>query len=138
MCYNYVHVLGSNQSAGLTWNDLIRVQPWLNNQSISGFIALNPAHICDNFANLLLDNTTVVDNLRANNQENNAFVQAVLRQWYNRTGSPVPCTWRDLIQCMKNAGLTPHTVQIIEQNILDEVQRPCELGWESMTYQCPS
>ena len=131
MYYNYVHVLVCIPTAGLTWNDLIRIQPWLHNQSISGYIALQPATTCDNLANLLLQNPVVVNNLRANNQENNAFVQAVLTQWYSRIGTPVPLTWRDLIQCMKDAGLTPHTVQIIERKILDEVQKPCELGWES-------
>ena len=115
-------------SSGPTWNDLIRNQPWLNNQSISRFIALHPAFACDNFANLLLYNPVVVNSLRAINHENNAFVQAVLTQWYSRTGYSVPCTWRDLIQCMKDAGLDPRTVQIIEDNVLNEVPLPSKFG----------
>ena len=113
-----MYLLVSILSTGITWSDLIMLKPWLGSQSISGFIALNPATNCDNFANLLLQNPLVVGNLRIQNATNNAFVTAVLTQWYSRTGTPVPFTWRNLIQCMRNAGLDPRTVQIIEQNVL--------------------
>ena len=126
MCYNYVHVLVSMPIAGITWSDLVTMKPWLDNQTISGFIALHPNTICDNFANLLLQDSLVVGNIRSENKSNNSFVDAVLTQWFSSTGTSVPFTWRDLIQCMKDAGLNSHTVQIIEDNVLDEMKSPSE------------
>ena len=121
-----VHLLVSIPVAGPTWNDLIMIQPWLNNQSIAGFIAFFPYTTCANFANLLLQNTVLVNSLQASHQGKDAFVQAVLNQWYSGTGTPVSLTWWDLIQCMRKIGLDPRRVEIIEQNILDQVQSPCE------------
>ena len=118
VAYNYVHIFYPIPAASITWPDLIKIRPWLNNQSISGFIALKPDTTCDNFANLLLQNPSVVQNLRSQNSTNQAFVTAVLTQWYQAIGTPVPFTWRDMIQCMKDAGLDPRTVHIIEQNVL--------------------
>ena len=111
----------------ITWSDLIMIKPWLGNQSISGFISLQPDISCDNFANLLLKDSLVVQNLRDRKPTNKAFVNAVLNEWYSGTGTPVPFTWSDLIQCMRNAGLHPRTVKIIEENV-GKLQRPCESG----------
>ena len=111
-------IILSIPDANITWSDLIMIKPWLGNQSISGFIALNPIPTCDNFANLLLQNRLVVKNLRSESSSNDTFVTAVLDQWCSRAGTPVPFTWRDLTQCMKDAGLDPRTVQVIEQHVL--------------------
>ena len=124
--------------ADLIWNDLIMIQPWLNNQSISGFIAFHPDTTCANFANLLLQNPVLVKSLQDSHQGKSAFVQAVLREWYSGTGTPVSFTWWDLIQCMRKTGLNSHTVHIIEQNILDKVQRPCEWINSAYTYLSPA
>ena len=115
----HLHTFFSIRDANITWSEMIMVKPWLGNQSISCFTALNSIPTCDNFASiLLLQNCLVVQNLRSENSTYDAFVIAILNQWCSGTCTPVPFIWRDLIQCMKGAGLDPHTVQVIEQHVL--------------------
>ena len=89
------------------------------NHSISGFIALHPSTTCDNFANLLLDDNLFVESIRRENQtDNKQFVQSVLSKWHSKSDTAVPCTWGDLIRCMKDADLDQHKIQIIEHEVL--------------------
>ena len=93
------------------------MREWLKRQSIADFIAMQPDYQCDAFANMLLgdDNDRVVAT-RGNNP-NNVFIPAVLRLWINQAGVAVPRTWKELIRCMRAAGLAPRTVDIIEANL---------------------
>ena len=103
------------------WSDLISMKSWngFGGKSIAGFIALHDLPICDNFASLLLNaNHLVVSAIRKESQGNQLqFINTVLSKWHSREGTSVPCTWKNLIQCMKAAGLDQHMIQIIEQNI---------------------
>ena len=109
-------------AAELTWKELIATKSWggYGNYSISHLIALHDEPTCNRFASLLLSaDPLIVDDIRREAKENNdQFVQILLSKWYSREGNSVPFTWRDLIQCMKDAGLDQHMVQIIERNIL--------------------
>ena len=109
-------------SAELTWEDLITKESWdeYGDYSISALIAMNEVPDCNNFASKLLKAPPlIVKKIRREAQgDNDQFVQTVLTKWYSRECNAVPFTWRDLIQCMKGAGLDQHLVQIIEQNVL--------------------
>lgn len=49
------------------------------------------------------------------------FVLKVLQKWTSTVGGlAVPCTWENLIKCMKMAGLDPQMIQIIEENTIGE------------------
>ena len=100
------------------WNDLIIKQPWdgFSNQSVAEFIALHDPVNCENFAALLLNNHMLVTSTRRDKPGNAEFVQKVLGLWFERTGSAVTLTWKDLIGCMKGAGLHGHMIEIIRQN----------------------
>ena len=89
------------------------------NHSISSFIALHPPTTCDNFANLLLGDNLFVESIRRENQtDNERFVQFVLSKWHSKSDTAVPCTWGDLIRCMKDADLDQRKIQIIEHEVL--------------------
>ena len=101
-----------------TWNDLIVIQPWdgFGNQSIASAIAFHTRVECDRFADLLLKNHLLVESTRRACPANDLFIQKVLDMWYKRSGSAIPCTWKDLIGCMKGAGLDSHIIEIIRQH----------------------
>ena len=65
---------------------------------------------CEDFAELLLKDTTTVNKLRNENTSNDKFVRAVLRNWLSRNDDDPkdptdPRTWESLAQCMELAGL---------------------------------
>ena len=107
-----------------SWRELIEVKQWegFYNNSISHFIAFHDPVLCDNFADLLLNKEMFVRATRRNNAGfpgNPGFVNAVLQDWHHSVEPPpVPCTWKDLIKCMKDAGLNPNLVKVIEDNVL--------------------
>ena len=109
-------------AAELTWDDLTTTKSWseYGGNSIVGLIAMHNDPTCDSFASKLLEAPSlIVQNIRRKSHgDNDQFVQTILIKWYSREGNPVPFTWRDLIQCMKDAGLDPRLVQIIEQKVL--------------------
>ena len=84
---------------------------------------MHEEHICDSFASLLLKAPPlIVKNIRSKAKGNNdQFVQTVLSKWHSREGTPVPFTWRELIQCMKDTGLDQNLVKIIEQEVLGKL-----------------
>lgn len=84
-------------------------------RSISDSIALHTPPECEKFANLLLDDDyMLVRATRRENPDNSAFVKTVLEKRYS---SAVPFTWKDLIDCMKNAGLDELMIKTIEDNL---------------------
>ena len=112
---------------------MIIIRQWdgFGNQSISGFIALHPSTTCDNFANLLLGDNLFVESIRRENPTNNKqFVQTILSKWHSRSGTPVPCTWEDLILCMKGADLDRRKIQIIEREVFGK----CYVGPSEKNY----
>ena len=65
---------------------------------------------CEDFAELLLKETTTVNKLRNENTSDDKFVRAVLRNWLSRIDDDpkdpaLPRTWESLAQCMELAGL---------------------------------
>ena len=81
----------------------------ITNKIISRITAHSSAD-CEDFAELLLKETTTVDKLRNENKRVENFVRAVLRNWLSRNDNDpkdpaVPRTWESLAQCMKLAGL---------------------------------
>ena len=95
-------------------------RPWagFHNQSIADCISLQNYAKCDKFANLLLNDALYVTATRRGNPDNYSFINAVLSRWYNsRDDTAVPCTWADLIRCMKQAEMNPQMIEIIERNV---------------------
>ena len=104
----------------MEWNELIEVKYWreFGQQSIADSLALHSDPECDKFANLLLNNRLFVKAARRKNQNNDKFVLEVLEKWYSTVCGPaVPCTWKDLIDCMKRAGLDAEMIETIENNV---------------------
>ena len=108
--------------APVAWHDLIQRKQWNGfcNRNIAESIALHSPVQCDNFANLLLRDRLLVKDVRRKNPGNDSlsFVQAVLEKWICKSGSAVPCTWENLIECMKDAGLDGYMVQLISENTI--------------------
>ena len=102
-----------------TLNELRELKNWkgFGNRSIAQSIAFHPSTDCDTFAYFLLDDYLVVDGIRKDIKDDRAFVNEVLRLWHSGNGSAVPCTWMNLITCMKNAGLNRRMVETIVANV---------------------
>ena len=108
-------------SAELTWEYLITKESWddYGDNSIATLIAKHDDPICDRFACKLLKALLLdVNAIRREAQGNNQFIQTVLGKWHSGEGNAVPFTWRDLIQCMKGAGLETRLVHVIEGKVL--------------------
>ena len=100
------------------FTELIMTRNWLGSKSISRFIAQHECAICDVFANLLLNDSLAVQSIRSSNADNDAFVNAILRKWVASVEPPpIPCTWGNLVDCMKKAGLDGVYVQTIGKNM---------------------
>ena len=113
-------LLVSTPATKPTWNELFEVNYWENfrQRSIATAIALHTPDQCISFANLLLNDYFYVKATRRRNPETEAFVSEVLHKWYSSVGGPAsPCTWRDLIWCMKEAGLDKKMIQTITENV---------------------
>ena len=108
------------------WNQLIAVRSWkgFGQRSIIDFIALHSPAQCNDFAHLLLDDRMFVLATRREKPGNDEFIRAVLQKWFASVGGDaLPCTWSDLIQCMKSSGLDSVTIKIIEDNIFQEIRK---------------
>ena len=102
------------------WTELIEIKQWdgFCKRSIAASIALNSKTQCDIFASLLLGgDPLLVEATRREKPDNVDFIHAILRIWYAQSGSAVSYTWRDLVDCMKRAGLNEVMVKTIEDNI---------------------
>ena len=80
------------------------------------FIASHDFRKCSRLANLLLRKRKTVEGIRQEiGEENKEFVCEVLDQWIaNEQGTAAPCTWADLVECMKMACLDKDKVLEIE------------------------
>ena len=89
----------------------------IKNQIITRITAHSSVQ-CDDFAELLLNETTTVNKLRNENQEVDKFVRAVMKSWLSRSDDnhkdpAVPRTWEALAQCMEDAGMEGVLVELV-------------------------
>ena len=124
MCLcDFLYSIESTPLSKPAWDELIEVKQWrgFGQRSIADSIALHSPIECDNFATLLLKDRLSVKWTRRKYPLNEIFVVAVLEKWYSSVGGPaLPCTWKDLTECMKNAGLDGKMIKTIEDNILNQ------------------
>ena len=102
------------------WNDLISIdrKDGQGTLRIIDFIANHDDSQCDDFAHLLLNDRVAVQGLHVDNEKRKKFVRSVLETWFSAEGGPaVSRTWESLVKAMKDAGLDPVTVSIIEANV---------------------
>ena len=80
------------------------------------FITSHDFRKCSRLANLLLRKHKAVEQIRQEiGEEKEEFVCEVLDQWIaNEQGTAAPCTWVDLVKCMKMAHLDKNKVLEIE------------------------
>ena len=117
--YRSLLLVSTHAATEPTWNDLIEVKYWKNfgQRSIATAIALHTRNQCESFANLLLNDYLYVDATQRRNPETEVFISEILKKWYSRVDNAVPCTWTDLIRCMKGAGLDKKVIQTIANNV---------------------
>lgn len=72
-------------------------------------ISASEQHLCDDFAHLLLKDGVLVHKLQTKYEGNkDGFVREVFRTWLSQdddTHELVPCTWKDLAECIAHSNL---------------------------------
>ena len=82
-------------------------------------ISSHPLHKCSQFAEVLLKNHLLVQKLGRDNKSEEAFIKAVLDEWLSSVEGPaVPCTWLNLIECMKKVDMNGVFIQDIEDVLM--------------------
>ena len=92
--------------------------PGFGKKSIADFISWHTNAECNSFANLLLKDNDLVGRIRRNYRDNEDFVPDVLGRWLGGQGDAIACTWENMLKCMEDAGLKPHSVKIIRENLV--------------------
>ena len=117
--YKSLLLVSTHAATKPTWNDLIEVKYWKNfgQRSIAAAIALHTRNQCESFANLLLNDLLYVTATGRKNPENEDFINKILNKWYSSVDIAVPCTWTDLILCMRRADLDKNVIQAITDNV---------------------
>ena len=79
---------------------------------------------CTDFAHKLLKYRPTIRKLRKDHTDDDEFIRAVLETWLgrdddddNESEDSVPCTWDNLIKCVKGAGLDGELVKLLRDNI---------------------
>ena len=88
------------------------------NLRIIDSLAANDTHTLQDFAELLLNQSTIVQKLVKDNKKDDLFIRAVLKEWLSRSDhdtTTVPCTWEALADTIVKAGLPGILAQSIRE-----------------------
>ena len=100
-----MHVSTPALDAKPEWRDLLKIDRKDGSTlHIINSIAEYEVWQCEEFADLLLRDSSTVKGIREQNKDKKLFVRAVMKTWHDSEGGPaVECTWENLIECMESA-----------------------------------